>query len=211
MSHRIFTFALTATLLTGTVSSAFADDTSPTPAPSSDIAAAPAPTTTLSTQREWYGWQTLLVDGATLGAIPLEIGASSSFANTPSASYLLFTSLGGYALGAPIIHAAHGHWKRGAADFGLRAGAVALGSAIGAAAGGAPSSCDGRVAGCLDQGGGGLVAGAAIGAAVASLIDASFLTWDSHPKESGPSSPLTWSPTAGAMRGGGVAGVSGSF
>ncbi len=160
--------------------------------------------------RAWFGWQTLLVDGVSLGTVPLEVG-TGSFANTPSASYLLLGSLTTYVLGAPIVHAAHHHWRMGALDLGLRAGAVAVGSLVGAAAGGSPTSCDGRVAGCLGAGGNGLVAGAAIGAALASVVDASFLTWDSRPAETGQAQKLTVTPLAQVSGRGGVAGLMGEF
>jgi hypothetical protein len=51
-----------------------------------------------------------------------EIGLVST--TFPSAPYLFIGSLSGYALGAPTIHAAHGHWRLAAADLGLRVGAT---------------------------------------------------------------------------------------
>jgi hypothetical protein len=179
------------------------DYAAPPPAP-----AAPAPST------EWYGWQTLLVDGVALGTIPLELSPSASFARTPSASYLFVGSLSSYALGAPLVHVAHGRWGRGVADLGLRVGALAAGSLVGASLGkpGAPSSCEANLAGCFAQGSSGLAVGAAIGAVLASVIDASLLARDTtRPRETAAAASTTWSPVASITRGGGAAGLQASF
>lgn len=162
---------------------------------------------------EWYGWQTLLVDGVSLATIPFELAPSTSFARTPSASYLLIGSLSTYAFGGPLVHMAHGHWGRGAFDLGLRVGAVAAGSLAGAALGrpGTPSSCEGNLAGCLASGSNGLAVGATIGAVLASLVDASLLARDTTPGETAPARTLTWGPSAALTRGGGTAGFVGSF
>jgi len=162
---------------------------------------------------EWYGWQTLLVDGVSLATIPLELAPSTSFTRTPSASYLFIGSLTTYAFGAPLVHVAHGHWGRGALDLGLRVGAVAAGSLAGAALGrpGTPSSCTGDLAGCFASSSNGLAVGATIGAVVASLVDASLLARDTQPEETASARRLTWGPSAAMTRGGGTAGVVGSF
>jgi hypothetical protein len=160
---------------------------------------------------EWYGWQTLLVDSVTLGTIPLELGSSVSFAKTPSASYLLVGSLSGYALGAPLVHAAHGHWQRGLADLGLHVGALAVGGLVGGAAGGMPTSCDVKLAGCFTQSNNSVMVGAMLGAVLASVVDSSLLAWDAKPREAAEERAPRWSPTAVALPGGAVGGVAGTF
>jgi hypothetical protein len=169
----------------------------------------PQPTVTM--RAEWYGWQTLIVDSATLGTIPLELGTNASFAKTPSAGYLLVGSLSGYALGAPLVHAAHGHWQRGLADFGLHVGALSLGGLVGGAAGGMPTSCDVKFAGCFTQTNNGLMVGAMLGAVLASVVDASLLAWDTKPKETAEGRAPRWSPTAAVLPGGAVGGIGGTF
>ena len=165
-------------------------------------AAAPARTT------EWYGWQTLASDAVSLGSIPLELSSAS-----PSASYLFFASLSGYALGAPAIHVAHGHWRLAGEDLALRVGAVTVGSLLGAALGkpGTPSGCDGMRASCLPDNGNGLFVGATIGAVAAALLDASLLARDARPAETAPTPAFAWLPSASLVSGGATAGVGGTF
>lgn len=61
----------------------------------------------------WYGYQTLLVDAASVGV--MLAGASDKRIGPASA-----IGLGAFALGAPIVHAAHGHPGKAALDLGLR-------------------------------------------------------------------------------------------
>jgi hypothetical protein len=90
----------------------------------------------------WYGYQGAIAD-ITAGA--LMFGAISTFKLCWGTSYaqrscdntgpalMLLGSLGTYALGAPVIHVAHGRVDKAALSFGLRAApwvaAVPLGSA----------------------------------------------------------------------------------
>jgi hypothetical protein len=227
MTSRILSLLATAAMVMSMDHVALATESAPTPAASTaDTAAAipvdapahavvayapPAPTP--ARQAEWYGWQTLLVDGVAIGTIPLELAPSASFTRTPSASYLLLASVSTYAIGAPLVHIAHGHTGRGLADLGLRVGAVAAGGIAGAALGkpGTPSACEANLAGCLAESSNGLAVGATIGAVLASLIDASLLARETKPAEMAPSPSFTWSPLAAMTKGGGTAGLQGSF
>ncbi len=58
------------------------------------------------TKTSWYGWQTLIADGGTLAATYV------------TGSPIVF--LGGYALGAPIVHWAHGNVAAGFGSLGVR-------------------------------------------------------------------------------------------
>ncbi len=64
--------------------------------------------------KRWYGWQTLIMDGAALGLTPINP----------------FVGLGMYLLGAPIVHAAHGRFLMGLGDMGLRISAPLVGAAV---------------------------------------------------------------------------------
>lgn len=90
----------------------------------------PAACTTPRAERRdttnWYGWQTLLTDGAALMFL-LALGASDRGAEDTFAS----ASVGTYLLGGPVVHAAHGNWGRAAGSLGLRAGAPVVGVALG--------------------------------------------------------------------------------
>ena len=219
MTSRILSILATAATLMSIGGSALADEpATETPASASDAVGVPDEASKLAVaapppKEEWYGWQTLLVDGVSLGTIPLELAPSASFARTPSASYLFLGSLSSYAFGAPLVHVAHGHWGRGVADLGLRVGAVAAGSLAGAALGtpSGLSSCEATFAGCFAAGSNGLAVGAMIGAVLASLVDASLLARDTKPGETTPTRSLTWAPSAAMTRGGGTAGLAGSF
>jgi hypothetical protein len=68
-------------------------------------------------QQVWYGWQTLIVDGSVLLLLPLALGAETQNAGSNAA---LALAVGGYALGAPIVHLAHGNYGRAAGSFALR-------------------------------------------------------------------------------------------
>jgi hypothetical protein len=84
----------------------------------------------------WYGWQTLITDGA---AFAMLVGAGATSNNENSSGALLAASGLTYALGGPIVHWAHLHGGIGAASLGLRLGlpvglglvGLAIGSAVG--------------------------------------------------------------------------------
>lgn len=118
--------------------------------------------------KHWYGWQTLIADGASLIVVPLGAAAAGS----PEVAAGAF--IGGYLLAAPIIHFAHGRPGIGAASLGLRLGMPLLGLAAGALAD--------------DCGGGDFCAvGPAIGMALGMLgavaLDASLLAYEKEEDE----------------------------
>lgn len=112
---------------------------------------------------QWYGWQTLIVDGAWI------LGGTPVSAASPGAGAALI--LGGYFLGGPIVHWAHGQVGRGFADFGIRVGAPIVLSLLGYAAlhKGNGNDFDGAA---------GAVIGAALGIIGAIVIDASVLAYE---------------------------------
>ena len=100
------TAALTLVLLGGSAHDAFADESPPPPVP---LRYTPS-TSARSTVSEWYGWQTLTVDGASLAT-------TFSGAVTPA---LAVVGLGGLVLGAPIVHLAHERPVAALGSLGLR-------------------------------------------------------------------------------------------
>jgi hypothetical protein len=78
-------------------------------------------------ETEWYGWQTLIADGASLIMIPIMAGVTES-------EELGYVALGGYFLAPPVIHAANGRWGIGFASLGFRTGLPLVGLLVGAAA-----------------------------------------------------------------------------
>ncbi|HET9956257.1 MAG TPA: hypothetical protein VFQ61_17235 [Polyangiaceae bacterium] len=74
--------------------------------------------------KHWYGWQTLLVDGAALGIV------AGGFAVRPAHSdwsVVSVVGVGAWVLGAPAVHLAHGRVGVSFASLGLRLALPALG------------------------------------------------------------------------------------
>lgn len=158
--------------------------------PSTHVFTAPPPpaddeTPIVTTKKQWYGWQTLVVDGISLLTAP---------------AYCLGCI--GYVVGAPIVHAAHGRWGAAGGSLGLRVAApIGLGLGFYALAG------DDRSSNRIAIGAAGFV----IGIATAIAVDAAVLAR----KEAEPPKEAFWKnarPSIEPRREGGVAlGLSGTF
>jgi hypothetical protein len=104
---------------------------------------APVPTTPTTTAapaaegpQEWYGWQTLLADGASValvigGATIASGSGSSSNSNSRTGSALAGLGSLGYLVGGPIVHLANGRPFAGLGSLGLRAGLPVGGAILG--------------------------------------------------------------------------------
>ena len=195
----VLSVVLSAALLVGAEGSSRADEPSTGPAPATEAAVPVAPARAIvlyappAPKAEWYGWQTLAVDGASLGTLALAgetAGHDSSMSNV-----LLWSSISGYALGGPIVHAAHGQWGTALADLGLRAGAVAAGAAIGYAVGAASGTEMCGAQPCWVQPPlTGLVLGAAAGVVTASVVDAAVLGRSKPRRDETPAPAVSWTP-----------------
>lgn len=159
---------------------------------------------------QWYGWQTLIVDGTWIVGGPL-LGSVS-----PGSGAALI--LGGYLLGPPIVHWAHGQVGRGFADLGIRVGApLVLGTAgYLIFSGGGNGSSDG-ILGAV-----GIVLGAGLGIVAAIVVDAAALAYE--PSEDDDDEAMRRAPRRNALlpvtivpmlaprtEGGAVFGVSGTL
>ncbi|HEX4404316.1 MAG TPA: hypothetical protein VH560_05780 [Polyangia bacterium] len=156
MSNTLPRIVLVAALLLP-VASARADDSSPAEAapPSSD----------------GYRLQTFAVDASSLALFMGFQRENSGEGDGHLGRELLLGALGGYLLGGPIIHAAHGHGGRAIADFFLRAALPVLGAVIGDAA--SKPSCHGAEYPCgITQ----TATGFVVGAAAAAVIDIALLS-----------------------------------
>ena len=78
----------------------------------------------------WYGWQTLLADFGAL-ALTIRLGASVDEHNDAAVVGAVVASVGAFALGGPIVHAAHGHWEKAGGSLALRGGLMLLGGLVG--------------------------------------------------------------------------------
>ncbi len=115
--------------------------------------------------QRWYGYQAMLTDAAAVGLMVGAIAALEplfSGAKNNTTEVLATASLGVFVVGAPTIHAAHGHWGKAGLSLGIRAAPVVLGSLLGHA--GEWIS------------GGGMIA--------AMIIDYAFIAHEQVPKES---------------------------
>jgi hypothetical protein len=128
----------------------------------------------------WYGWQSLIADGASL-AIGVSGGVMDLRATTPLSSALLYSSFVGYLLGAPAVHWGHEQIEKGFASIGLRVGLPLAGFFIPYAVGPrcfAGSEGDNGSLACLPY----MVGGVIVGAVAAVAIDDAVLAYDTPAK-----------------------------
>lgn len=118
-------------------------------------------------QRHWYGWQTLISDGASLAALLAgsAIGNDSKGNNT-----LAGLGLVSYEFAPGVVHFAHGNVGRGFASFGLRLGLPLAGAFLGASL---ASGCNTNL---CEAGGAGVGILAGMGGAIA--VDAAVFAYD---------------------------------
>ncbi len=179
---------------------------------------ADAPVVQPATKREWYGWQVLLVDGASL---LVTIGGAAAQSGAVAATGGLM-----YLGGPAAVHFAHGNVARGFGSMGLRLGAPFVGALLGFGVGAA--SCGGSTSNtrtdCAAVGLGlGLLAGYIAGISV----DAGLLAYEdvnaetpaqrgarttkAAPRVAKASPSVTVLPSAAVTPQGGSVGLVGSF
>jgi len=159
-------------------------------------------------RRHWYGWQTALVDAASLS-----LGASVAALSDQGHDSDVSGAVGGivvasYVLGGPIVHAAHGQWGTAGASLGLR-----LGAPVGGALGGlllGYAVCprhDDRDVPCSAVTAG---VGGFLGFATALVVDSAVLAYEPEPNVNGPQG-VRLVPIVIAERNHWGAGIGGSF
>jgi len=163
------------------------------------VAKAPQPEKTdPPTQLRWYGWQTLMADGASASLIAAGLSSETSVA---------FFGLGTYVFSAPIIHGAHDKGWQGVASLGLR---VTL-PLVGGVAGGAAADCG--AGGGMFCGLGETVIGGMVGMIGAAIIDSAALAYDRVPAAPAGdrAGKPTWTPTVAVDQKRIGVGVQGTF
>jgi hypothetical protein len=120
----------------------------------------------------WYGWQTLVADGASLGALILGTPLSEQ---TEAGDTLVGVGLLGYEFVPGIVHFAHRNVGRGFASFGIRLGMPLAGAFLGASL---ASGCNTNF---CEAGGAGV--GVLLGMGGAIALDAAVFAYD-DPKRS---------------------------
>jgi hypothetical protein len=161
-------------------------------------------------ERRWYGWQSLLVDGASVSLLAVD-GALISMAARGDATFdagatLLVLAPGvlggfGYLLGGPVVHWAHGKVGTGFLSLGLRVVAPLAGLGVGALIPG--------VAG-YDNTVGGLI-GTGAGAGAAMVIDDTLLAHETTTPRASSRSAIRIAPTWDARQHGAGLKVIGTF
>jgi hypothetical protein len=122
----------------------------------------------------WYGWQTLIADGAS--AVVLTGGLVSWTVEPTVIGYA------GFLFGTPVVHAIHGNYGRMLGSFGLRLLLPAVAGGIGAAVEVGGNAENTTVKGVVTSAG----IGIGLAAAACIIIDAGFLAWDTkEPSRSG--------------------------
>jgi hypothetical protein len=126
--------------------------------------------TELAPRRTWYGWQTLVVDGAALSALLAGAAVNRGASSGSEGSVVAVVGLLTYELGPGIVHFVHRNPGRGFASFGVRLGMPLTGAFLGASF---SSNCDSYR--CEDDG---AAAGALLGMVGAIAIDAAVFAYD---------------------------------
>jgi hypothetical protein len=154
------------------------------------------------THRIWYGWQTLLLDGALVGTY-----AGIAAAHTGDSSAYQLAPLLAMPLAGPVVHLAHDRPATAALSLGIRLGAP-LALAVPAYLLTAPA-CDKPGSDWCGLGVLAVTLGAAmVGELIAVVIDAAALGWKEVPAAP---KALRVTPTASVGHGGGSVGLAGSF
>jgi len=171
--------------------------------PSSDAAA--------STERVWYGWQTLIVEA---GALTLMFaGAGMNSGSDGGGADLAILGLGAAALGPPIVHWAHGNVGKGFGSFGLMMGGPIVGAIGGGVIACAGDACKGEMGGLGALAG--MLIGGLVGGVASVAIDSSVLAYDTPKKDSFPArtepSALRMTPTVALTQQQASVGVVGLF
>ena len=154
------------------------------------------------------------------GSIAL-FGLAATSDSNGATQLFAYSGLGTFALGGPIVHAAHGRWGIAGADLGLRVGGVMAGFLIGGMVGAAsspPCVVDDGASGsggfcALNGEAEGAFIGTMVGAVAAAAIDASVLARRKVriSDDDARTSAFTWTPTITPGRSGASASVVGTF
>lgn len=150
-----------------------------------------------TTERRWYGWQTIATDASAITLLALAANVEET-AQSP----LIAAAIGTYVLGAPIVHAAHGHIGKSAGSLALRLMAPAAWVGMGAMV----SACDqAHESSCVVLPIIAGVGGIALGVLFPSILDAAVIAREDVPKT------VSWTPTVQLAKSGGTVGIAGTF
>jgi hypothetical protein len=124
---------------------------------------------TARAEEEWYGYQVAAPD--VVGSVLLLAGIQSESVGAGA------LGVSGMFFGGPIVHAAHGHWGRAGASFGLRVGAPFLGAILGGPLGAGGKSGKHALDGIVYA-----IFGAGLGYVAAAVFDIAYLAYEDVPE-----------------------------
>ncbi|HEY0465821.1 MAG TPA: hypothetical protein VGC79_16525, partial [Polyangiaceae bacterium] len=136
-------------------------------------------------ERNWYGWQTLTSDAASVGLLLGGVQASGGYGfydndTRLSANVMVTMGPAGYLAGAPTLHFIQKRPLSAIGSQGLRATLPVLGGAAGLGLAHCPPPAGQDYGNC---GIGELVLGVGAGALAAIILDATLLAWAPAPAE----------------------------
>lgn len=153
---------------------------------------------------EWYGWQTLAVDGSSLAFGLLGLGLGLVARSTELVLLTSSLSLLGLVVGSPIVHWYRGNTTKGFISlFGLRLGLMAAGYVVGGAA-------LLPVLGFYSL----IISGpalAGLGLIIGAIVDASVVARDQRPAADPPMPTRSWSLLPMMINGQMAFGAAGTF
>jgi hypothetical protein len=118
---------------------------------------------------QWYGWQIILSDAASLSTLAFAAAASNPGSeNNTGSTVLLGLGFSGYLMGGFAVHATHRRWLSAGLSVGLRVVLPLLGAAVGA---GLESNQNDPWSGLA-----GAAAGVLFGAGLAHVVDVTALS-----------------------------------
>jgi hypothetical protein len=155
-------------------------------------------------ESRWYGWQTLLADGAAVGTV---IAAFSAEANRGGSTSFYVASASAYSLAAPMVHLFHRRPLVALEDVGIRLGAPAVLALVGYGLG------QGDHASFTPPGALEGIALGAVGVVSAIVFDAAWLASEPVAQDGAPAttSRISWSPSLSVTTRGPSLGIAGSF
>lgn len=136
----------------------------------------PPPDAPLPNSMQWYGWQTLIADGVTVGSLTTAAVIRDESAETAFARF----AVGSFVLGPAVVHAVHGRWGPALGSLALRVAPFALGAATLNCAFSRPFSSGSGGGTCSV-----LAALTVVSIAVPVVLDTGFFAWErsSHTRE----------------------------
>jgi hypothetical protein len=121
-------------------------------------------------REEWYGWQTLALDG-----IAATMATATFLTNDDTEVAFWELGIGTYAFGPPLVHAAHRRPLVAVGDLGLRLAVPVIGLFVGAQL---DKSWDCNAMMDCRMSTDGMIAGGLLGAALVSAADAAIFTYE---------------------------------